>query len=81
MGNQIKKYIVTEEYLRMLITSHLTLEALSLAHVGDWPYYDSCMYDYIMKCSGEDNKEYHNMTEIIENEMEKLEPIKEGEQV
>ena len=81
MGNQIKKYIITEEYLIQLLTSHMETIALHKAGLGDWPYYTVALSDFMIDCGKQDNKTYFSMNEIVENELSKLEPIKEGDKI
>lgn len=81
MGNQIKKYIITEEYLKDLLAGRMELLALHKAGIGEWMYYNTAISDFMIDCGKEDNKAYVSMTEIVENELSKLEPIKEGDKI
>lgn len=79
MGNQIKKYIVTEEYLRSLIESEMLNIAFDNAKIYEWTYYQNAVMDFIDKCSKEDGTDYKNLAQIVDAEMAKLKPIEEGD--
>lgn len=75
----MKKYIVTEEYLRSLIESEMLNIALDDAKVFDWTYYQNAVIDFIDKCSKEDGVDYRNLKQIVDAEMAKLKPLEEGD--